>query len=239
MQGLDLFVVGSGPSLHGFDYRQLDGRATLALNRAGVRFHPWIHLFADDVLWKDYQGVEHAPHTVVVCQDNACAHLKDSRACGWKKRIYLFTRTGEVKVKRVDSKLFVSKTVATAAIHLAWKLGAARVFLLGIDGYRTAKRYYADDTRPNREEKGKDLGDGRILEPRHKDWQRELGEVAGFLNGEYPNLWPDRGIYNLSKHSTIGSWQAVAMEEALAASPTVPDQVRDSWTILFPQKASA
>lgn len=213
LAGKDIWVVGSGTSLTRFDYSLIRDFPTIALNGAGRRFIPWVHLFADEILWKEYADIKHPPGVAVVCQDGAIAQLNSAPRCSYRRQLFCFKRHNIPKVRRHDELLYVCKTVATAGVELAWKLGASRIFLLGIDAYRTAKRYYCDESRPRREEKGRDMGHDRLQEDRHRDWARELSSVAAFLGNDYASTWPGAGIYVANPQSLVECWPHVSLDE--------------------------
>lgn len=230
-RGKDVFVVGSGPSLQGFDWGLLAGRVTIALNAAAEWFRPSIWLFNDERAGlKSAPVVKPGADVLVVCQSAAPPKFL---AMGWP-HVYRFENADRAeKVTPFDDKLFCWSTVATAGIHLAYKLGAARVLLLGIDAYRDRRKedghpgaYYADgsrsgetDTAMTREVARED--DGRIVEKRHEDWRRDMRSLRAWFDATLPKagaalgVWPERGIYTVGSRSRVDAWERVSMEEAL------------------------
>ena len=230
LEGVDAFVIGAGPSLHGFDFEQLRGRFTICLNHA-VEYIPWgphVHIFSDEALWKHWVRSIREPHTVVVCQDGAIARLEENR-CKWRSQIAKFVRRNNPShVKLGDEGLFVGSTVACGAIHLCWKMGARRVFLLGVDGFRRQEIYYADGSKHHKGDREiKRRGDdGQLLEERHLRWQNNMRDLRRHLDAvkAFQGKWPESGVYNLSPDSCIGTWEKLDLRRALRFSKQIRNE---------------
>jgi hypothetical protein len=227
--GEDAFVVGSGTSLQGFDFTRLADRLTIALNDAALAqgLDPAYHLWHDTQLWQRYRDVDLAPRTVVICSERGRESLVDHARCRYKDRIMWFDQSPAPDVDPRTAQLYVSRTIATAGIQLAWKLGAARVFLLGVDGYklRGGAYYWTGARKPGDEpaHKGparsreRDASEGRVVQDRHCAWRDEMLRLRKFLDKQrvFTGKWPGSGVYNLSRLSTIEAWEKVAVEEVL------------------------
>lgn len=218
--GEDAFVVGTGSSLFGFDFARLADRLTIALNDAVLipGLDPTYHLFVDEGIWKRYVDVRCA-HTIFACSGDPRQNLFQDPRVTFKERIYQFNHVHH-PVMALDDDLFCRNTVATAGIQMAWKLGARRIMLLGVDGYKRADRYYWNGSakRPEKRRE-KDIGDGRIIQDRHENWQRDMRELRNaFLSASVPlGPWPGSGVYNLNPISTIDAWEKAPIEEALSS----------------------
>jgi hypothetical protein len=105
---------------------------------------------------------------------------------------------------------------------LAWKLGASRIWLLGIDGYKwqladKTEVYYYDGTPkpPERRKvvKREEVDERtKIVQDRHDFWRKQMTELQGYFNknsNPYPGPFPGQGVYNLNPISTIDAWQRV------------------------------
>jgi hypothetical protein len=225
-KGFDVFVVGTGPSLNGFDFSELENRFVIALNHAIDFFPdgPSMHIFSDVALCKFWKKSKRASHTLVVCQSGARDQLNNSKV-SWRRQMCVFRRTpkGARTVKLEDADLFVANTVACGAIQLCWKMGAERVFLLGVDGYRTNDMYYADGSKyPKGERPAKRVEeDGRIVEERHVRFERNMNELKSALHekGAYTGSWPASSVYNLSPTSTIKTWDRLDFRRSLSGAP--------------------
>lgn len=218
--GNDIFILGTGTSLEGFDYHKLSGRVVIALNDAPViaRAEFTYHLWADSNLSRRYIGLHTTDKTICVCDGNGRSQLETNGKCKFIDRVYQFRKQTQPKNLRDTSELFVVSTVASAAITMAWKLGAARIFMLGVDAYRT-KAYYADGTqhRSGMTRKVKKTEEGRIVEDRHDKWIAEQRLLRKYLTekGMYSGPFPQSGIYNLSPKSEIDAWEKVSAMEVI------------------------
>ena len=145
--------------------------------------------------------------------------------CAFKDRIFIFSNaTNPNACEPADGNLYVSRTVATGAIMLAWKLGARRVFLLGVDGYRTDKAYYHDGRTKGREKrKERRIDGGRIVQDRHDCWVQNMRELRRQFDRRkiYGESWPGSNVYNLSLKSTIDSWEKRSVDDVLGESPII------------------
>lgn len=240
--GEDIFICGSGTSLHGFNWERLKGKITIALNDAlkAPGLEATIHLFSDQNLYKakkpdarpsgGYNKYEYPPDTLIICQRAVrCNFLREpGRSVEFKRRIYQFNILNEpAPMKFNDDHLFISRTVATGAICLAWKLGAKRIFLLGIDGYKLRfkdkkEMYYHDGSvkpKEKRKESAKAMqGFDMVVQDRHELWQKQMTQMKRYFEAHgnpYPSLWPAEGIYNLSKLSTISAWEKIPPDAVL------------------------
>lgn len=244
-EGANIIVVGSGSSMMGFDYSRLNPFVTIALNDSvkAPGFVPRYHLFSDGHLYEGhakrnpsggYQKWLYSPLTKVICPKNQRQCFVNDRGADWGQA-YQFDPTGSPNaIKPGDDGLFVNRTVATGAIMLAWKLGASRIWLMGIDGYKmnvpddTGGRkdlYYFDGTSKPPEKrktvhKKAHGGDAvMVVQDRHDFWRKQMEELKAYFKKHqkaYPGPFPGAGIYNLSALSTIEAWQKVESHLALS-----------------------
>jgi hypothetical protein len=240
----DIFILGTGPSLLGFDWTRMNGRLTIALNdavRAQEGFVPRYHLFSDGNLYEPaksreqrnplggYRKFKYDPITDIICGRHQRILFIRHRPAEWPNKVWQFCACGAAQsMQENDNHLFVNRTVATGAICLAWKLGAKRIFILGVDGYKLRMKdgkevYYHNGTpKPpeRRKEMTKEFGEHvKVIQTdRHSFWVRQMDELKKRLNvlgAAYDGPWPARGIYNLSKDSEITAWQKVDQDAAL------------------------
>jgi hypothetical protein len=233
--GEDAFVAGTGPSLMGFDWGRLAGLRTVALNDAVLvrGFFPTIHIFADANIWDRYrEGVDYS-RTILVCKNCVRKDLIEWEPFAHRDRVWQFDQTSSPEDMREDDDLlYVSNTVATAAICLAWKLGARRIFLLGVDGYKVQRAdgrayYYHDGSgKPTDEAKRtRQVFGDLVVQDRHQKWASQMGELAKFFRKRklYQERFPGSGVFNLSPKSLVG-WEKVDLD---AAVPRREEEVRD------------
>lgn len=221
----DVFVVGSGPSLAEFDYQRLTQRVTIALNDATYRFRPTYHLFHDKEIAGRYADEEweykkrkywkNGPYTRPerwlynaewgVCQDIIWDAFKDMVPSRRERILAYESRGPDVKEGGVD--LWCESTVSTAGIQLAWKLGATRIYLLGVDACclgRSAKaaRYATDTIEP-----GATVGQRFTAYDQSMKTLRKWVEESGAFD---PDI-----VVNLSPITQISVWRKQPAEEVL------------------------
>lgn len=198
-----------------FDWTQMNRRTTIALNDAVkvLGFAPDFHIFSDVNIWKRYREMSLDPRTAMVCQRRARDQFIRYERCSFQEQVFHFNHVSKAhQMTEKDDSLYVARTVATGGICLAWKLGAKRVFLMGVDGYKLKDVYYHDGTTKGverRKERGR--ADGRITQDRHEWWQQNMRELRDYFQkaGVLLGPWPAAGVYNLSPKSTIDAWEKV------------------------------
>jgi len=128
-----------------------------------------------------------------------------------------------------NDDLYVARTVATGGISMAWKLGARRVFLMGVDGYKLLVRnpktgkfedvYYHDGSNKGNEKRkfkqtqlSKDCH--MLRQDRHDWWVRNMRELREYFTKRklFPGPWPGPGIYTINKMSIIDAWQKLKVK---------------------------
>jgi hypothetical protein len=196
--GAEVFVLGTGPSLTGFDWSRLDGRVTIAIN-AAVHFRtPTVHIVNDTVgeLWK-YLKFPYQPETRLVVQHNGAAtsglNFLLANHFPFMEQVYCYRLRGP---DSETNELFVDHTTSTAAIQLALVMGAHAVYLMGCDGYRKGFAEYAAQVRETDTEETVMLA--RTQDDRDHRRLREWMEKTERL--------PPGGIVNLSERSVIEIW---------------------------------
>ena len=140
-KGKDAFVCGTGTSLSGFDWTRLNGLLTIGLNDALKipGFAPAFSIFSDIGIWARYRDLKLDKRTVIVCQGRSRDQFIREERCTFKDQIWHFNQQAQARACKVDNDdLFCARTIACAGIMLAFKLGARRIFLLGVDGYKLA-----------------------------------------------------------------------------------------------------
>lgn len=194
--GEDVFVVGSGPSLRGFDFERLKGRTTIGLNHAICGFDPTYHLWCDTELWKEFREFNLPETTTIVCPNYKYIPWEQA---AWAEQLRLFQPAPRLERFVSLSELYIASTSAVTAIQLAWKLGAKRVFLLGIDGKPSSlgePYFYRQD---------------RTAHHPYQQWNADIIQLAMlFVNwGIYDQPFPGTGVFNLNPDSAITAWEKV------------------------------
>lgn len=130
-KGQDIYILGSGPSLTGFDLSKLNGKTVIAVNHS-IEFYPADYLvFGDAVFLKttnfnfrEYQGVivtpdRHRDATKL----NVIPH----------DRKYFFEPRRDEPHVNAKMGLFHPCSSGMMALNLAIQFRAERIFLLGFD----------------------------------------------------------------------------------------------------------
>jgi len=175
------------------------------------------------------------PETRVVTLDCTLAQILRLGTPSWADRTYCYrywsVRTSKAVVSREDVRFPKGPSIACAALWLCWRLGARRVFFLGLDGYYWPDRYYAHLKRENRENpkrvgEVRQEADGRRWDNRAITWSRYLSEALQKVQaaGCWPGPWPASGVYNLSPQSLVTAFEKVPVEEALRETAGAQDE---------------
>jgi hypothetical protein len=219
--GEDIYVVGSGSSLLNFHWKVLADKTCIALNDAvfAPGFVPFTHIFSDVNIWNRYRDFFYGPFTqVICCQENAYKNLMEyGPFFKYTPNLYIFELLGQPEqVEKRDNGLYVNRTVATAGIMLAWKMGAKRVYLLGVDAYKVIDEktgqdvYYFNGT--TKVEKRKFTKQGELVkQDRHDFHIKNHRALRDYFkkNRIYQGKYPGDGVFNLSPLSTIDAWEKV------------------------------
>ena len=239
LKGEDIFIVGMGPSMLNFDCQRLEGKNVMALNRMifTLRKVATIHHFADEKIHEKFIGFAYDPKTTVVCQNEAAIGLLTSNStlnANDNVRVFVSAekqKIGLMGVTREDYHLWFTRTTATSAIMLAWKLGAKRIYLLGVDAcalptektklteHQALKPeimdliYYADGgKKEDLKESIMKVKDGKVvlLEP-HGAWNENMRELELYMRLHATGV----SVINLSPISTIEAWPKQSMDEVI------------------------
>lgn len=124
-------ILGSGPSLDGFDYSTLTGFRVIAVNDAGIRQYPAAHtLISTDLGWwqrvsdEDLRRFEGAR---IICTD-----MPMDKVCR-DERIEYYRRERKPGISGAARTLHGMYSGVHAAINLAVHDRAQKIVLLGVD----------------------------------------------------------------------------------------------------------
>lgn len=233
--GGTVYVVGFGTSLAGFDWTRLAGRTTIALNHAVTMFAPTYHLYSDSSIRPRYWKHPYTDGTTIVVQEDVATEARAIKWVHYSKIATFFRVVDNCKdIPKNNDQLYVERTVATAGIMLAWKLGAARIFLLGVDGYRLAAKTtqgveskntrlqtgdyvcYADGSAHRTQgpmDTDQTIGDIVVRES-HMEWAADMGKLKLYFQTRQAATAPE--VRTANPRSTITAWPKCTIEEALA-----------------------
>jgi len=234
-----IYIVGTGSSLADFDFDRLKDKYTIALNDAVKHVPRPDILFHADGIHDRYKDLYlSAWPTAVVTQRVSVSAYQRHKKCSFTKQLYYYIETEEIHSStNCNAQLYRGRpnsnghTVATPAIHLAWKLGARRIFLLGVDCYcknsgQAKEEYYLNGKNPSSTiHKYKEVaissagGGGNINheQERHSAWIDDMAVLRKYFDeiGAYQDSYPGSNIFNLSADSGITAWEKVNVDEML------------------------
>lgn len=187
-QGEDVFIIGGGLSLAGFDFNRLRGFCTIGCNQAfllGAEICN-IAMFGDFLFWDACirgmgmggQRASAPAFDIMAYRGWVATNYKVGAPPPWL-RIYHRKERGLA----VGDTLGWNDNTGAAAINLALTLGAKRVFLLGFDMRRTPERSHWHDKLL---EQSKDT--------HYAKFRAGLHEVAQDL----PTVFPGREVINVT-----------------------------------------
>ena len=125
-----VIIVGGGPSLIDFDWHELEGLPTIAINRA-------LEVMPDATLlwWYDARFWRHHKDKILAhsARWKATVHLGYSAADLLPDTIYQYRMTGVDGFDPNPNCVRSGNNSAFGAMHLATHLGAWKIILLGVD----------------------------------------------------------------------------------------------------------
>lgn len=202
--GEECFVVCGGPSLRDFDFEQLRGRKVICVNRVPMQVllpqHPDYLICSDMHLWTKYEQwpdfKERLGSTTLVSQPTAFFEYKIPQG------LWFFPRPDPMDLVGEPNSLMMHTTVACVAITLAWRLGATKVYLLGLDGYVDEDRsYFWDET----------IGDPvehrgtQLMCPKMDRWSEDMVKLSHWFESHNAGIQ----VLNCSPKSRIEGWPRI------------------------------
>jgi hypothetical protein len=132
------FVIGSGASLKGFDFNQLNNELTIAVNHSIEHYKKAkIHLFGDprvlDYTLKDDNNFE----GMIFCSSQT-----DISKIANKEKVYVFEKNVEEVTDALEDGLYSDFNSGMEAVNLALVMGCNPIYLLGFDFCAKENEYY-------------------------------------------------------------------------------------------------
>lgn len=194
-KGQDVFIVGGGPSLYGFDFSRLNNKNTIAVNNSYMYFSPKWLMFGDQI-FLDY--VRRRGHNLKELADRVIA--LDRVALDIEDNIFQISGTAARPTENPDNLyngVPEQGSIACLGINAAMIAGAGRIFLLGIDCRFDSQgrgHFYSEEWKHPR--------DGE-----EDAYTKMVVSFSAFKN--------DKRIYNCSPISRIDVFQRITLDEAL------------------------
>ena len=125
----EAYIVGGGPSLMGFDWKNLDGKFVIGINRAyEVLPNAQIIYFTDNDYWQRHAN-EMKKHSGMLCRGRIARRpdITDERVTEFQLQAHPSGWSDQY------GELFHGSNSTFACIQLAYQLGFNKIYLLGID----------------------------------------------------------------------------------------------------------
>jgi hypothetical protein len=141
-EGETVYIIGGGPSLKNFDFRQLTGSKTIAINKA-ILFQPW----ASVLYWTDVRFYSWYKNEIDNYKGLKFALNPGSQ---YTKDIKILKKGKAYGLETDTQTLAHGNNSGYAAINLAYHLGAKRIILLGFDMASNGGESHFHDGYPTR-----------------------------------------------------------------------------------------
>lgn len=195
----DVFIVGGGPSLKGFEFSRLQGKNVIGCNSAALLIEKIVDvLLFSDIDWYFQNKTRLSKFQKLLITQN--------------EGLYCYSRQEEIipnlKFMRREmdglhkEALGFGGNTGCSAVNLALILGASRVFLLGIDccgGIRNEHHFFGDEERAHESEA----------------LYMKFREGFQAIWSDLPKVFPDRKIYNCNPSSSMRFFEFMPVEVAL------------------------
>lgn len=133
MKDQDVYIVGSGSSLQGFDFNRLKGKFTIALNHSMYHFDSTTVLFIDRKLLKDDNkkaiGFLRDYKGIIFSAWRSLYHMESIKG----RNVCNFSLNGRGVHENYWDGFYNGKSSGLVSLGLALILGARHIFLLGFD----------------------------------------------------------------------------------------------------------
>jgi len=152
--GLPIFIISTGTSLRGFDFRRLDGTITIGINRVIEYYHPSIVHFVDITAHVTHAEALRGYNGMILAGPGAATARTHDNIFEIARNIDTFELSGTMtaltkKVGRSFSDGWYGGGAGCTALHAAILLGGNPIYLLGYDYYEDNGTHF-DEYDPSR-----------------------------------------------------------------------------------------
>jgi hypothetical protein len=146
-EGLPIYIISTGTSLRGFDFRRLNGRITIGINRVIEYYHPSILHLVDVTAHKTHANALRDYNGMIVAGRGAAPTETHDNTFEISRNVDTFELSGDVielstKVGRSFSDGWFGGGAGCTALHTAILLGGNPIYLLGYDFYEDNGRHF-------------------------------------------------------------------------------------------------
>jgi hypothetical protein len=185
----DVFIIGGGPSLFGFDFSRLEGRRVIAINHSYRYCKPEILVFLDSKFLKETRDMGHdvsaMPFKIIAGPSSG---MKSKGNCTVVQLAQKPTNMPGSMYGRAQSGL--------VAINAALVGNAKNIYLLGFDAkFRDGRgHFYSDDFK-------------HTMDHREEQYKRMTRNYNAFMH--YKN------IFNCCPDSNISAFEKITIDKAV------------------------
>lgn len=193
-KGKDVYILGSGPSLAGFDLSKLDGKIVIAVNHS-IEFYPSAqYLVFGDAIFLKTTTCDFSNYLGILVTPERHKDAAKLQVMPETRKFFFEPRRDEVYLN-AKKGLFHPCSSGIMALNLALQFRASEIFLLGFD-------YFYD--------KGNTHFFGNIY-PHHTQYNENkiIKKTLKFRNF---NRWRD-SIYNCSLDSNVNDFGKISLDE--------------------------
>jgi len=146
-EGQPIYIISTGTSLRGFDFKRLNGRITIGINRVIEYYHPSIVHFVDVTAHRTHaEALRSYNGMLIVGQGAGPAETHDNMfEIGRNIDTFRMSETSTLiskKVGRSFSDGWFGGGAGATALHTAILLGGDPIYLLGYDYYEDNGRHF-------------------------------------------------------------------------------------------------
>ena len=128
----DIYILGSGPSLTGFDLSKLNDKIVIAVNHS-IEFYPQAqYLLFGDAIFLKKTSLDFKSYNGVVITPDRNHDAEKLNAISKDRKFFFETRRDQV-YNNAKKGLFHPCSSGIMALNLAIQFRASRIFLLGFD----------------------------------------------------------------------------------------------------------
>ena len=231
-RGRPIFVLSTGTSLRGFDFRRLDGQVTIGVNRIVEYYHPSIMFFVDVTAKTTHARALRGYHGTVIAGPGAAPHgtaatvfeinpdnrPRPEQPASLEEALRLWASEPRVVGRTFNERLY-GLGAGCQALHAAMLLGGSPIFLLGYDFYedrgshfdtvdasRSSQDVYRHVAGVHRRSRARSVAPGRLqLQPGVEPEMLPVHEHRGRVAVV---AWPHRGCCRHPGPPAIGAHPA-------------------------------
>lgn len=220
--GRRCFVVGSGPSLAGFDFSLLKNELTIGINKAFLINTFTINYAMDsnfyrgifDGLYDKQEGCRIAEKWLAYT--GLKIFLTPMELNKYGNEVYLVKRTHKPGINRtdLDEGIWGGENSAVGAINLAIALGANPIYLLGYDMHCGEKTHY----HKGYVDMGQENGQPKVVDRDPVIFNNQLQKYKAEVE-ETAKLWKEHNIaiFNLGPDSALECFPSADLNRVLGA----------------------